>query len=177
MRRQTWTLLAVMLGIFMLLLDVTIVVVALPDIGTSLGASFADLQWTIDAYALSLASLLLVSGSLADSFGRRRLFAIGLSLQSTGSMVDRPVARERLDAAVDDIDATIRDIRRSIFALGSGDEAADIQAEVTRMVDRAAATLKFRPALRFDGPVRALVGAEIAPELLAARLDRVARPV
>lgn len=87
MRRQSWTLLAVMLGIFMLLLDVTIVVVALPDIGTSLGASFADLQWTIDAYALSLASLLLVSGSLADSFGRRRLFAIGLAVFTVGSLL------------------------------------------------------------------------------------------
>ncbi len=97
----------------------------------------------------------------------QRLFAIGLSLQSTGSMVDRPEARGRLDTAVDDLDATIKDIRRSIFALGSTDDAADIQAEVTRLCERATATLKFRPVLRFEGPVRALVSAEVAPELLA----------
>jgi signal transduction histidine kinase len=97
----------------------------------------------------------------------QRLFAIGLSLQSTGAMVERPEARRRVDAAVDDLDATIKDIRRSIFALASTEDAADIQAEVTRMVDRAAATLKFQPALRFEGPVRALVTTAIAPELLA----------
>jgi signal transduction histidine kinase len=97
----------------------------------------------------------------------QRLFAIGLSLQSTGAMVERPEARARIDAAVDDLDATIKDIRRSIFALGSTEDAADIQAEVSRMVDRAAANFKFQPALRFEGPVRALVTATIAPELLA----------
>jgi signal transduction histidine kinase len=82
-------------------------------------------------------------------------------------MMERPEARSRLDVAVDDLDATIRDIRRSIFALGSTADSADIQAEVSRMVDRAAATLKFRPVLRFEGPVRALVTADVAPELLA----------
>src|SRR5664279_4126484 len=54
-----WTLVAVCLGTFMLLLDVTIVNVALPDIQTALHASFADLQWVVDAYALTLAALLL----------------------------------------------------------------------------------------------------------------------
>lgn len=71
------------------------------------------------------------------------------------------------DAAVDDLDATIKDIRRSIFALGSVGETADIQSEVTRMVDRAAGTLTFRPTLSFEGPVRSLVSPEVAPELLA----------
>ena len=87
MRPQIWTLVAVMLGIFMLLLDVTIVVVALPNIQASLGADFSDLQWTIDAYALSLASLLLVGGSLADLYGRRRLFAMGLVIFTAGSLL------------------------------------------------------------------------------------------
>jgi EmrB/QacA subfamily drug resistance transporter len=86
MRSQTWTLIAVMLGTFMLLLDVTIVVVALPNIQTALHASFADLQWTLDAYALSLASLLLASGSLADLYGRRRLFTVGLVVFTLGSL-------------------------------------------------------------------------------------------
>src|SRR6201992_1484986 len=69
-----WTLVAVCLGTFMLLLDVTIVNVALPDIQKSLHSSFSDLQWVVDAYALTLASLLLTTGSLADLFGRRLLF-------------------------------------------------------------------------------------------------------
>ena len=60
-------------------------------------------------------------------------------------------------SAVDDLDATIKDIRRSIFALGLRGLGADIQAEVTRIVDRAAATLKFRPTLELDGPVRTTV--------------------
>ena len=82
----------------------------------------------------------------------QRLFAIGLGLQSTARLSDRPEVNDRSSSAVDDLDATIKDIRRTIFALGSLDEAADIQAEVTRMVERAAAALKFRPTLSFDGP-------------------------
>jgi MFS family permease len=73
--KKWWTLVAVCLGTFMLLLDVTIVNVALPDIQQSLHASFSDLQWVVDAYALTLASLLLTAGSLADLFGRRLLFS------------------------------------------------------------------------------------------------------
>src|SRR3569623_2535350 len=75
-----WTLTAVCLGVFMLLLDITIVNAALPDIQTQLDASLSDLQWVIDAYALSLAALLLTTGSLADIFGRRRLFVISLDI-------------------------------------------------------------------------------------------------
>jgi EmrB/QacA subfamily drug resistance transporter len=75
-----WTLTAVSLGTFMLLLDITIVNVALPNIQEELHATFSDLQWVIDAYALTLAALLLTSGSLADQYGRRRLYLIGLSI-------------------------------------------------------------------------------------------------
>ncbi|MDQ2758606.1 MAG: MFS transporter [Actinomycetota bacterium] len=81
-----WTLVAVCTGIFMLLLDVTIVNVALPDIQTELKASLSDLQWVIDAYALSLAALLLTAGSLADLYGRRRVFVIGLVVFTAGSV-------------------------------------------------------------------------------------------
>jgi EmrB/QacA subfamily drug resistance transporter len=73
-------------GTFMLLLDITIVNVALPDIQHSLHATFSDLQWVVDAYALTLASLLLTAGSLADLFGRRLLFTIGLVLFTVGSL-------------------------------------------------------------------------------------------
>lgn len=81
------TLVAVCLGTFMLLLDITIVIVALPEIRGSLHTSFSDVQWTLDAYALSLAALLLAAGSLADIFGRRRVFAIGLGMFTAGSLL------------------------------------------------------------------------------------------
>ena len=80
------TLVAVCLGTFMLLLDVTIVNVALPDIQTSLKASFSDLQWVVDAYALTLAALLLTAGSLADMYGRKLLYSIGLVIFTVASM-------------------------------------------------------------------------------------------
>jgi len=82
-----WTLVAVSLGTFMLLLDITIVVVALPDIQKALGAGFSDVQWTVDAYSLSLASLLLASGSVADLFGRRIVFAGGLVIFTAASLL------------------------------------------------------------------------------------------
>ena len=85
--RPWLTLVAVCLGTFMLLLDVTIVIVALPDVQASLGASFSEVQWTIDAYALSLAALMLPAGSLADLFGRRRLFATGLIVFTVSSLL------------------------------------------------------------------------------------------
>ena len=84
---KNWTLLAVCLGTFMLLMDITVVFVALPDIRSSLHTSFTDVQWTIDAYSLSLAALLLATGSLADVFGRRRVFAIGLAIFTVGSLL------------------------------------------------------------------------------------------
>ncbi len=80
-----WTLLAVCLGTFMLLLDITIVNVALPDIQHALSSTFADLQWIVDAYALTLAAFLLTAGSLADMYGRRLLYLIGLTVFTCAS--------------------------------------------------------------------------------------------
>ena len=80
MDRKWWTLIAVSVATFMLLLDITIVNVALPEIERDLGSSFSDLQWVIDAYALTLAALLLTGGSLADLYGRRRIFVIGIAI-------------------------------------------------------------------------------------------------
>src|ERR1700759_5571242 len=85
--RERWTLVTVCVATFMLLLDVTIVNVALPKIQAGLGASFTDLQWVVDAYALTLAALLLTSGSLADLLGRRRIFAIGLVIFWAASLL------------------------------------------------------------------------------------------
>src|ERR671924_190666 len=87
MKRKWWTLLAVSVATFMLLLDITVVNVALPSIRDDLGASFTDLQWVVDAYALTLAALVLTAGSLADRLGRRRLFAAGLAIFSAASLL------------------------------------------------------------------------------------------
>ncbi len=95
MDRKWWTLIAVCVGTFMLLLDVTIVNVALPDIQSSLHANFSDLQWVIDAYSLVLAALLLTTGSLADLFGRRLVFVIGLVI-FTGSSLGSGLAQSAL---------------------------------------------------------------------------------
>src|ERR1700757_3097943 len=87
MERKWWTLLVVCVATFMLLLDITIVNVALPKIASELHASFSDIQWVIDAYALMLASVLLTTGALADLLGRRLIFTIGLVLFSVTSLL------------------------------------------------------------------------------------------
>ena len=87
MERKWWTLIAVSVATFMLLLDITVVNVSLPSIREDLGASFTDLQWVVDAYALTLAALVLTAGSLADRLGRRRIFAVGLGIFSVASLL------------------------------------------------------------------------------------------
>jgi EmrB/QacA subfamily drug resistance transporter len=87
MDKKWWTLIVVCAATFMLLLDVTIVIVALPTIQTRLHASFSEVQWVVDAYALTLASVLLTAGSLADRYGRRLLFTIGLFVFTLGSLL------------------------------------------------------------------------------------------
>lgn len=75
--RGRWVLLAAVLGSGIALLDATVVNIALPTLGRELDADLADLQWTVNAYVLSLAALILLGGSLGDRFGRRRVFVIG----------------------------------------------------------------------------------------------------
>lgn len=87
MERKWWTLIAVSVATFMLLLDITVVNVALPSIRKDLNASFTDLQWVFDAYTLTLAALVLTAGSLADRLGRRRTFAAGLAIFSLASLL------------------------------------------------------------------------------------------
>ncbi|MFC7385738.1 MFS transporter [Sphaerisporangium rhizosphaerae] len=83
--RKWLPLITVCLGTFMLLIDVTIVNVALPDMVGDLGASFGALQWVVDAYALALAALLLGAGSIADLAGHRRAYIAGLALFAISS--------------------------------------------------------------------------------------------
>src|SRR5256886_12604831 len=87
MERKWWTLVAVCVATFMLLLDITIVNVALPAIRRETSASFDELQWVIDAYSLALAGLLLAAGSLADQLGRRLVFVIGVAIFSFASLL------------------------------------------------------------------------------------------
>jgi EmrB/QacA subfamily drug resistance transporter len=74
-------------SLFIVGLDATVVNVALPSIGRDLGAGISDLQWTVDAYTVVLASLLMLSGSTADRLGRRRIFVTGLAVFSLGSLL------------------------------------------------------------------------------------------
>jgi EmrB/QacA subfamily drug resistance transporter len=85
LERKWWTLIAVSVAIFMLLLDITVVNVALPDIQRSLHSSFSDLQWVVNAYSLTLAAFLLTAGSLADLLGRRKVFVAGLIVFTASS--------------------------------------------------------------------------------------------
>src|SRR5215208_148997 len=87
MERKWWTLIAVSVATFMLLLDITVVNTALPSIQEDLNASFTDLQWVVDAYTLPLAALVLTAGVLADRLGRRRVFAAGLGIFALGSLL------------------------------------------------------------------------------------------
>ncbi len=85
--RQAWTLRVVCVSTALLLLNVAAPQVAQTAIAESLGASFTDLQWVLSGYALALAVFLLTAGSLADRFGRRRLFLIGLTMFSAASLL------------------------------------------------------------------------------------------
>jgi EmrB/QacA subfamily drug resistance transporter len=107
MARKWWTLIAVSVATFMLLLDITVVNTALPSIEKDLSATFTDLQWVIDAYTLALAAVVLTAGSLADRLGRRAVFAAGLGIFSVASL-----------AAGLASDATFLNISRAVQGIG-----------------------------------------------------------
>jgi EmrB/QacA subfamily drug resistance transporter len=108
MARKWWTLIAVSVATFMLLLDITVVNTALPSIQKDLGASFTDLQWVIDAYTLALAAVVLTAGSIADRIGRRAVFAAGLGVFAIASL-----------AAGLSPDATFLNISRAVQGIGA----------------------------------------------------------
>ncbi|HKP89777.1 MAG TPA: MFS transporter [Thermoleophilaceae bacterium] len=87
MERKWWTLLGVCVATFMLLLDVTIVNVALPSIERELHAGLTKLQWVIDAYTLVLSALILSAGALADRVGRRLVFSLGVGAFTVASLL------------------------------------------------------------------------------------------
>jgi signal transduction histidine kinase len=107
----------------------------------------------------------------------QRLFATGMQLQGVAPHTLRPETAKRINAAVDDLDATIRDIRRSIFELRAP-AGVTLRSELRDAVAAAAATLGFRPTLDVSGPVDSAVPDDVVPELLAVlreALSNVAR--
>src|SRR6476646_9017747 len=83
--RLYWTFAITSLALFAFTLDRLVVAIALPAIRTDLGAQAAGLEWTVNAYTLSFAVLLLTGGALGDRFGRRRMFTIGVAVFTAGS--------------------------------------------------------------------------------------------
>ena len=81
----SWILAATILGSSMVFIDGTVVNVALPALQSALHATLADVQWVVESYALFLAALLLIGGSLGDLYGRRKVFAVGVILFSLAS--------------------------------------------------------------------------------------------
>ena len=85
--RKWWTLASVSFALFMIMLDNTVVNVALPTIQKDLGIDVAELEWVVTGYALSFAVLMLTGGKVADMFGRRRVFLIGLAVFTLASLL------------------------------------------------------------------------------------------
>jgi signal transduction histidine kinase len=146
------------------------------DVDTALPVAFAEQT----ALALQVASARENKALLAvfedrDRIGRdlhdlviQRLFAIGLTLENAARMAVRPEVQERVTAAVDDIDHTIKDIRRSIFELGAGrGSLVELRTELGRVVDEQSVMLGFRPDLTTEGPVDSAVPTGVRTELLA----------
>src|SRR6187455_1485415 len=84
--KKWWTLAAVSFGLFMIMLDNTVVNVALPSIQRELHADLSELEWVVAGYALTFASLMLIGGKLADAYGRRRMFVVGIVVFTLASL-------------------------------------------------------------------------------------------
>src|SRR5216117_1294434 len=84
--RKWFTLAAVSFGLFMIMLDNTVVNVALPSIQRDLGADLSELEWIVTGYALTFASLMLVGGNMADAYGRRLIFVLGIVVFTGASL-------------------------------------------------------------------------------------------
>jgi EmrB/QacA subfamily drug resistance transporter len=84
--KKWWTLAAVSFGLFMIMLDNTVVNVALPSIQRDLGVGLSELEWIVSGYALTFAALMLIGGKLADAYGRRALFVIGIAIFTVASL-------------------------------------------------------------------------------------------
>jgi signal transduction histidine kinase len=101
----------------------------------------------------------------------QRLFATGLSLQGTARLAARPDVEQRIRARVDDLDATIRDIRGAIFALGQESGSTDLRGQVREAVGAAATTLGRPPRLVMEGPLDSAVPDAMRPHLIAVLVE------
>ena len=154
---------------------------AFHDIDVQLPAAFAEqaaLSFQV-ARAQEDQALLAVFED-RDRIGRdlhdlviQRLFAIGLSLENTVRLVSRPEAAARINSAVDDLDATIKDIRGSIFALSIAEEATGIKNKLLRALLDAAPSLGFEPRLRTSGPVDSRIPFAARSHVLAVVTEAV----
>jgi signal transduction histidine kinase len=145
------------------------------DTDVALPASFASQA----ALALQVAQAQEDRGRLAvfmdrDRIGRdlhdlviQRLFAVGLTLENAVRLATRPEVAQRITGAVDDIDATIKDIRRTIFELSAPAGSGDIRSALGAEVAAAAPSLGFTPRLQTSGPVETAVGPDLRPHVLA----------
>lgn len=106
----------------------------------------------------------------------QRLFATGLQLQSAAPMAARPDVAKRINAAVDDLDATIKDIRRTIFELRTPMSAA-LRTEIREAVSVAAESLGYRPQLELNGPIDSAVPDEVRPDLTAVLREALSNAV
>jgi two-component system, NarL family, sensor histidine kinase DevS len=104
----------------------------------------------------------------------QRLFAIGLTLENASRLAVRPEVTQRITQAVDDIDATIKDIRRAIFELAAPAASKDLRAELRATIDVVVPALGFTPRLQTSGPVDSAVGDRVRPHLLAVLRESLA---
>ena len=150
MQRKWWTLIAVCVATFMLLLDITVVNTALPSIRRDLNASFTDLQWVVDAYALTLAAFVLTAGSLADRLGRRRVFIVGLVIFTLASLFCGLAES-----------ATVLNVSRALQGVGGAVMFAvslALLAQEWRGAERATATAIYGGTIGVAGAIGPLVG-------------------
>jgi signal transduction histidine kinase len=97
----------------------------------------------------------------------QRLFAVGLTLENASRLAVRPEVSTRISAAVDDIDATIKDIRQTIFGLSAPAETTDLRAQISETVTALLPSLGFAPTVHLNGPIDSGVSEEVRPHLLA----------
>ena len=94
MSRHWWTLIGTCAGLFLLMLDSTVVALALPSIRRDIGATATGLQWVLNGYLLAIAVLVVTAGRLGDMFGRKRLFLTGMVLFALGSLLSGAAGSE-----------------------------------------------------------------------------------
>jgi signal transduction histidine kinase len=107
----------------------------------------------------------------------QRLFATGMSIQSAAPLIDNVTARERMATVVDDLDATIRDLRQAIYQLQVPADALDLRAQIQAIVDQSVEGTTARVRLHLDGPVASSVSEAIQPHFLAALRESLSNAV